>query len=115
MLDEIGEKQEYVEKLSSTLGTPGWTDIIKPALANLLHGSLNALVYGGAKDKNDQPIPDTEIRARIKIVNWVLEWDQKLAAAVDELVAMKAQAEPPKEEEPAGSVHDPRVVGLGIS
>lgn len=105
-MDEIEQKHAEVLDLGSMIHSPGWTNIVRPQLDSLLMSLLNALVYGGAKDLNGDPITNDELRARIKNINWILKWGPELDKWMAELEQLKVrQQEMDIEEKPAGSIH----------
>lgn len=104
--------EQEIADLASVVLSPGWKRFVKPALESLRLQLLNALVMGGAKDLNGNPVSDEELKGRIKNVAVLLEWDVKYVDAARQLAQIKAAMERPAEpeDEPIGSIHDPRVI-----
>ena len=98
-----------VADLASVVQAPGWQRIIKPNLSALMVNLMNGLVFGGAKDRDGNAIPDAELKARIKNINWMLEWDARYTNWVQELEKLSVvNSEQPQDEDGVGTIHDPR-------
>jgi hypothetical protein len=86
---------ERAEALQNTLTTRGWVDVIKPtlqaAIANLVQQWKT-----GARPEGEANVSDNDLKQRIIALEWVLDWDNKLARIVEQLEQsnwFKAQTE----------------------
>lgn len=81
-MEELTPAQK-VRYLGSLLTSTGWTALIKPALVQTRDALLTQLIESGDAQK------DVEIKAAIRLCNWVLGWEAKLdqfATELDDMV-----------------------------
>lgn len=83
--------EERVEALRVTLGSSGWTQVIKPALTTAISGATLSLVSSTRAD-NEKNVTDDALKGRIIALNWVQNWEDNLQILVEQLEAVeKAQ------------------------
>lgn len=101
------QRSKDIADLGSWLHSPGWQRIGKGAIADAIGDLQRVLIYGGAKDLNGAPISDEQLKARIKNLYWMLDWENKFAGWLDEMAQERKMLEAPPEDEPAGTILHP--------
>jgi len=69
----VALNEEQVSKIRLLLASSGWTDVVKPALANRANAAIKALVLTPAEREGEyKNLDDSALRARIREAEWML-------------------------------------------
>lgn len=87
-------KVEYLNKLSNTLISDGWQEILKPAASKLRDNARKILLKPGAqkelrdnKGNTTMVFTDDFLKGQIDTLEWLLSWDQRVDDLARELTA----------------------------
>lgn len=111
-------KVEYLNKLSNTLVSDGWQEILKPAVVKLRANAHRVLLKPGAqkelRNKEGsviQTFTDDFLKGQIDTLDWLLSWDQRVDDLARELTESEAADNPQTEGIGSPYVADGQPVG----